>query len=151
MELFFYRLDICLFEIKFFGPLKTIRQLIGLNFIYLNMKVENKLNYFLKLLDIITICKKANWWLCVMLKNTKRFLSSIGWPIFKFSFKKSFLKFYKTKKIGYDFKFNLSGLGLTITSHLKFKFRKFKKDAIFSQNLLLHKKQISFILNYKKR
>jgi hypothetical protein len=115
------------------------------------MKIENKLNYFLKILDVITVCKKANWWLCIMLKNTKRFLSSLGWPIFKFSFKESFLMIYKTQKTWYEFKFNLSGLGLTITSHLKFKFRKFKKDAIFSQNLVLHKKQILFLLNFTRR
>jgi ribosomal protein S4 len=59
-ELFFYRLDVCLFEIKLFGSLKTVRQLINLNYIYLNMKIENKLNYFLKILDVITVCKKAN-------------------------------------------------------------------------------------------
>ncbi len=59
-ELFFYRADICLFNVKFFGTLKTVRQLINSNYIYLNMKIENKSNSILKVLDIITVCKKAN-------------------------------------------------------------------------------------------
>jgi ribosomal protein S4 len=60
IEIFFLRLDIFLSETKFLGPLKTVRQLIELNYIHLNLKVETKPNSVLKLLDIINVCKKAN-------------------------------------------------------------------------------------------
>lgn len=150
-KFFFYRLDIFIFNTKFFGTLKTVRQLINLNYIYLNTKLENKSNCFLNVLDLVTVCKKANLWLCLMLKNTKVFKNSLGWPVYRWSFKEKFLIFYKNLKNWYDFKFNSRGLGLIIISNLKFKFRKFKKDSIFSQNLTLHKKQISFILNCTKR
>lgn len=150
-KFFFYRLDIFIFNTKFFGTLKTVRQLINLNYIYLNMKVENKSSCFLNVLDLVTVCKKANLWLCLMFKNTKLFKNSLGWPVYQWSFKEKFLIFYKNLRNWYDFKFNSRGLGLIIISNLKFKFRKFKKDSIFSQNLTLHKKQISFILNCTKR
>ena len=150
-KFFFYRLDICLFDTKFFGTLKTVRQLINLNYIYLNMKISDKPNCFLNVLDLVTVCKKANLWLCLMFKNTKLFKNSLGWPIYQWAFKEKFLTFYKNLKNWYDFKFNSRGLGLIIISNLKFKFRKFKKDSIFSKNLTLHRKQISFILNCIKR